>query len=121
MMVKAHRDNKNRNHGILPRKALARSRTPGEFKEHLEALGVDASAVDGVRLAGKKRGRSLTPAPRGRSLSRGRSVSAAASEGDGVDGDGDVEMGGEKGESGMHDGRAGEGRAWLSEPLLRVA
>jgi hypothetical protein len=50
IVVKRHRDGKNRNHSVLPRKAQARARTPAEFKDHLESLGVDASA-------GARRGR----------------------------------------------------------------
>jgi nucleolar GTP-binding protein len=51
IMVAEHRQKKNKNRSVLPRKILARQRSLAEYKEELASLGIDPS---GVRHAEEK-------------------------------------------------------------------
>lgn len=91
-MINAHRQEKNHNHGVVPRKA--KKRTIVEYKAHLDSLGVDTSNLkhaEKIATDRAERGRKRTRDPademetdgdelatsRGRSKSRLRSKSRA--------------------------------------------
>ncbi|RLN26611.1 hypothetical protein BBJ28_00017548 [Nothophytophthora sp. Chile5] len=55
IIVAAHRQNKNKNHSSIPRKALAKLRSLKDTKKELEALGVDTSYMKNAEAVVAKR------------------------------------------------------------------
>mmetsp|Transcript_14331 Transcript_14331/g.23661 ORF Transcript_14331/g.23661 Transcript_14331/m.23661 type:complete len:649 (+) Transcript_14331:103-2049(+) len=83
LAVVAHRQEKGRNRPALPRRGRSGERTADAFAQQLKTMGVETEVAERVSrsrsakpaaLTGKKRVRSLSTGPDGRSLSRSRSV-----------------------------------------------